>query len=236
MEIIPLATAVLNPPQDDLFAAIRTADPSLCDGDVVVVSSKVVAIHEGNCVPVRAVDKLALIEQEADVVIPRTYWNSPLTIVHSAFISAAGIDVSNADGHYVLLPRDPFASARRLHEFLCNEYSVTKLGVVISDSHSVPLRRGAVGVSVGFWGFEPTINHAGEYDLFGREMKVAVSNVVDGIAAAANIVMGETSESKPVAIVRDVPGLTFTDESCQTGVYLTPEEDTYRVLYQDFLL
>jgi len=106
---------------------------------------------------------------------------------------------------------------------------------VITDSHSQPLRRGAIGISVGFWGFEPVVDHIGKKDLFGREIKIEQSNLVDGLAAGATVVMGEVAECQPVVIARGVPELTFTKENKKSVVYVPFEDDTFRVLYEKYL-
>lgn len=235
MEYIPVKTRVMQPPQDSLQSVLDKSLPTLAERDIVLVSSKVVAIDEGNCVPLAETDKQSLVDAESELSIPRSYWGTPLTVRHFAFIGTAGIDESNADGHYVLLPKDPFASAQAIHMYLTKKFALNELGVIITDSHSTPLRRGATGISIGWWGFVPTINHVGEADLFGREIQVEVTNLVDGIAAGANIVMGETTECQPIVIARGVPNLTFTDESTKDKLMVPFAEDTYRVLYERFI-
>jgi F420-0:gamma-glutamyl ligase len=194
-----------------------------------------VAIHEGNCVPVEGIDKKELVAKEAELCIPRSYWSSPLTIKHSAFIGTAGIDESNADGHYILLPEAPFVSAKNIHTYLTERFDIKNIGVVITDSHSSPLRRGAMGVAIGWWGFKPTINHVGTPDLFGREFRIEVSNIADALAAGAGLVMGETDECQPVVIIRGTPSVTFIDTDTKDELFVPFEDDTFRVLYEDFL-
>ena len=235
MKFIPIKTRILQPPQDDLFLVFDESLSEVSEGDIVVVSSKVVSIHEGHCVPVSGNDKKALIAQEAQFSIPRTYWPSPLTVAHNAFIGTAGIDESNANGHYVLLPRDPFVSAHNIYSYITKRFGVKNIGVVITDSHSSPLRRGAMGVAIGWWGFAPTINHVGKPDLFGREFRIEVSNIADAIAAGAGLVMGETDECQPVVIATEVPGITFEDKNTKDELFVAPKDDTFRVLYEDFL-
>ncbi len=235
MQYIPVKTRVLQPPKDDLFAVLDDAVDDLQERDIVAISSKIVAIGEGRCVPSEGVDKSALIETEADVLIPRDYWGSPLTITRNAFIGTSGIDASNADGHLVLLPEDSFKSAEQIRDHLMNKFSLSELGVLITDSHSTPLRRGATGVSIGFAGFAPLMSHIGEEDLFGREMKIEVTNLVDGLAAGANVVMGETDECQPVAIIRGTPNVRFTEEDFRKEFMVDLSEDTFRVLYQKYL-
>lgn len=235
MEVIPVTTRIMHPPQDDLFAVLDEYLTQVQEGDIVVVSSKVVAISEGRCLPIERNNKQELVQQEADVVIPRSYWSTPLTIIKNAFIGTAGIDESNADGHYILLPKDTFASAQQIHMYLIQKHALTNVGVIITDSHSTPLRRGAMGIAIGWWGFQPLINHVGQEDLFARKLQLEVSNLVDGLAASANVVMGETNECQPIVIMRDVPNLTFTKENTRDELLVPFKEDTFRVLYERFL-
>ena len=235
MEFLPIKTRIMQPPKDDLCAVLRESLLEVHEGDIIVLSSKVVAIHEGACVPTQDTDKGQLIEQQADLLVHRTYWPSPLTIIKNAFIGTAGIDESNANEHYILLPENPFKSAKFFYEYLAEEHDVKNIGVIITDSHSTPLRRGATGIAIGWWGFVPTINHVGEADLFGRELKIEVTNLVDGLASGANVVMGETDECQPVALIRDVPNITFQDGETKDELMVPFAEDTFRVLYERFL-
>ena len=235
MKFIPVKTRILQPPKDNLFLVLDESLLEVKEGDVVVVSSKVVSIHEGNCVLASGTDKKSLIAKEAQFSIPRPYWPSPLTVAHNAFIGTAGIDESNANGHYVLLPENPFLSAKYIYDYLIDRFNLQNIGVVISDSHSSPLRRGAMGVAIGWWGFAPTINHVGKPDLFGREFKIEVSNIADAIAAGAGLVMGETDECQPVVIVKEIPNLTFLEGNTKDELFVSPKDDTFRVLYEDFL-
>ena len=235
MQYIPIKTRIMQPPKDDLFEILEESLTDVQENDVIAISSKVVAIHEGRCVPIENQDKETLVRQESDMTIPRPYWNTPLTVRHHAFVGAAGIDESNADGHYVYLPEDPFRSAKKIWSYLKEKHTVKNIGVLISDSHSTPMRRGATGISIGWWGFEPIINHVGEDDLFGREMKIEVTNLVDGMASGANLVMGETNECCPIVVLRDMPKLTFTDENTKDKLMVPFEEDTFRTLYERFL-
>jgi coenzyme F420-0:L-glutamate ligase len=235
MQILPIKTKLFYAPQDDLLSELSATLTDLKDGDIVAISSKVVAIHEGNCVAQDTVDKKQLVEKEAEFVIPRDYWPSPLTVKHHAFIGTAGVDASNANGYFVLLPEKPFESAHVILKYLREQFGLQNIGVLITDSHSIPMRRGAVGVSIGFAGFAPTKDLVGTKDLFGREFKVEVANLADSIAAAANLVMGEGSECQPVAVVRGLNNLEFTDR-VDVDYFMVPyREDTFRVLYERFL-
>lgn len=235
MELIPIKTRILHPPQDDLLSVLKESLPALKEGDVVLISSKVVAINEGRTVKVSEVNKATLIAKEADLVIPRPYWPAPLTVTRHAFLGAAGIDESNGDGHYVLLPEDTFRSAHELYSWLKVESKLQQLGVIITDSHSAPLRYGASGVALGWWGIEPIEDCRGRADLFGREIQYEQANIVDGLAAGATVVMGEVAECIPVVIAREVPRLVYTDKDTKDMLLVPFKDDTFRVLYEKFL-
>lgn len=217
------------------MAALRASDFAPTEGDIVVVSSKVVSIDEGRCVAKEDADKETLIRQEAELVIPRPYWNRPLTVARHAFVSGAGIDESNGNGYYVLLPEDVFASAKRLWEAIRHTYNITKLGIIVSDSASAPFRYGAQGVALAWWGFLPLQNHQGRKDLFGRAIVVERSNLADGIAAAAVVVGGEVDECTPVVIVRAVPKVTYTEVDTRALLLPKFEDDVFRVLYERYI-
>ncbi len=236
MELIPVKTRVLVPPQDDLFAVLDESLPSILEGDIICISSKVVAIHQGRCVSMEGVDKFELMRKEAELVIERDYQKTPLIVKQATFIGSAGIDESNANGYYILMPGDMFAFAKEVREYLRKKYRIKNIGVVITDSRSLPMRYGATGVALAFWGFKPLIDHRGEKDLFGREIQLERSNLVDGIAAGANVVMGEVAEGTPIVIARSVPEVTFTEASSKEELFTGFEHDIFRVLYERFLI
>ncbi len=237
MQIIPLTTRRMRPPQDDLMAVLDAALTEFADGDILVVTSKVVSLHQGRCVPMDGTDKRALIAEEADSVIVPSHaagHDFRLTITHNALLPSAGIDESNSDGYYTLLPRDPAAAARRIRRYVCTRFGVTRCGVIIADSHSLPLRYGVVGVALGWWGLEPLRSYAGTPDLFGRRIRYAQSNIVDAVAAAAVLVMGEGAEAQPLARVRGVRGVRYTDRDTMAMLRIPSHHDLYAPLLQPF--
>ena len=115
---------------------------------------------------------------------------------------AAGIDESNGDGYFILLPEDIFASSSRLRDWLESECKINELGVIITDSRSSPFRYGATGIALGWSGILPIEDCCGPTDLFGRKIQYERSNIVDGLAAGATVLMGEVDERIPVVIAR----------------------------------
>src|SRR3989338_7826922 len=159
MHIRPIKTRILQPPKDNLLGAIWSAVKKIPEKSVLVITSKIVSIGEGKCVPMnRYPDKDALIKKEADCYIPRkeapNAWVMH-TLKDNVFIPSAGIDESNANGYYILWPKHPKRSAKKLWIALRKKYCVKKIGVIISDSQTIPLRRGVLGISLTHYGFEP---------------------------------------------------------------------------------
>ena len=218
---------MLQPPQDDLLQAVSESELSLMERDILVVSSKVVAIHEGRCTPIEEVDGEELVKKEADAIIEQSDSRWRITLKHGTFLSNAGIDVSNADEHYILLPEKPFESAQNLHRFLCEKYDVDTIGVIIADSHSAPLRYGTLGVALSWWGVEPVSYFTGEPDLFGRPANFTRINVVDSLAVAGVFTMGELAEQTPLAVISGTPHVTFTDRDTSNELLIPPREDIY---------
>ncbi len=234
MEIIPIKTRILHPPKDDLIEVLNEALPELREGDVVTITSKIVAIDEGRCVPIEGTDKEALVRMEADYTFQPKWRSKPLTLTNHTFISSAGIDESNGEGYYIFLPKDSFGSAKRIHTHLRAQHNIHDLGVVITDSHSLPFRYGAMSVAIGCWGFEPIESHIGRPDLFNRPMEYSKTNLPDAIAAATTLVTGECDEAQPITILRGIPNLVFTEEDPRAELFVPYEEDIYRDLFKDF--
>ena len=125
----------------------------------------------------------------------------------------------------MLLPKDPDASAAALRRALQAATGLT-LGVIITDSQNRPWRMGTTGCAIGCAGIVVLDDQRGGTDTFGRELKVTLINRADMIASAATLVMGETTEKIPLAIVR---GLPLADNDHTAGMINRPlEEDLFR--------
>ena len=179
--------------------------------------------------------KDALMRLEADYYFPKTetrFGDYQATVKHSAFISSAGIDMSNSAKYFTLLPISPNESAKKIWQWLRKEYGVKRVGVLITDSHLLPFRRGTVGISIGSYGFVPLTDYRGTPDLFGEPLKVTLRNIADGFAAAAVVVMGEGNESTPAALITDIPFVQFTDKPYKPknkndGLLVRPQDDVF---------
>jgi coenzyme F420-0:L-glutamate ligase / coenzyme F420-1:gamma-L-glutamate ligase len=145
------------------------------------------------------------------------------------FVSAnAGIDQSNVDGtdaQALLLPLDPDASARAIHERLKVATGVS-VGVVISDSHGRPFRLGNVGVAVGVAGMPALVDLRGQQDMFGRALRISIQGYADMVASAACLLTGEGGEGLPVVLLH---GLNFPVEDGRAAdLYRPAAQDLYR--------
>ena len=195
----PVKTGVFKE-GEDLFSFLTNNIKKLREKSVVVVTSKIVALAERRtAVAENTVVKEKLSSRESDFAIQTKYvW---LTSKDGMIMASAGIDESNADGKLILLPRDSFKAARSLRDALRKKYNVRHLGVLITDSRTMPLRAGVTGVAIGYAGFRGIKDYRGKPDIFGRIFKFSRTNVADGLAAAAVLVMGEGNEPQPLTII-----------------------------------
>ena len=212
-------------PGDDLCTLLMeaiNAQTSLRDGDVLVVAQKIVSKAENRLVRLADVapsaDAVALAAAtDKDARLVQLILDESVAVVRKrpgvlivrhrlGFVSAnAGIDQSNVDHRggaaALLLPRDPDASAATLHARIL-ERTGRHVGVVISDSANRPWRLGTTAIAIGAAGVRVFDDRRGGSDLFGRELKITLVNRADSIATAAVLVMGETTERIPAALVR----------------------------------
>jgi F420-0:gamma-glutamyl ligase len=138
---------------------------------------------------------------------------------------SSGIDESNGNEHYVLYPEDPFRSARQLRLRLRKTYGIDRLAVIITDSASLPLRRGAIGFALAWDGIDPLRDYRGTEDIFGREIRVEMANLIDSLAAAAVLEMGEGNEQTPVAVIRGAKHISYKNRSPKKEPLIVPPED-----------
>lgn len=238
MQFIQVKTRVMVPPRDDVYSVLDAHLPVLCEGDVVIITSKVLAIHQGRCVKMSDdVDKDDLIIGEAERYIPRSKvpnGNLFLTIKDYTLIPSAGIDESNGNGYYILWPKRTNALLKQIRLYLMKKFHLKKLGVIATDSHTIPLRYGVIGISTGFVGLEPLYDYRGKPDIFGRKLKFTKSNFVDALSAMAVLLMGEGKECMPVVIVRGASFVRFTDRLAYKKLVIPPDKDIYSPLLDVF--
>jgi coenzyme F420-0:L-glutamate ligase/coenzyme F420-1:gamma-L-glutamate ligase len=247
LRLWPLNGLPLVKPGDDLAALLASAMAPLepQPGDVLVVTSKIVAKAEGRFVNLRQVTPspralaLAAVTQKdprlvevilgESVEVSRAGPNVLITRHRLGFVSAnAGVDHSNTSDDpevVLLLPSNPDATAQQLHECLSGVFGVP-LPVVICDSHGRPHRLGTVGVAVGVAGMPGVEDWRRRADLFGYQLQHTEIGLADMVASAATLVMGQAAEGVPAVLMR---GLRFTPRAGSAAEIIRPSAlDLYK--------
>jgi len=235
-QFIPIKTRIVHPPHDEIWDIIDALP--VIDGDIVFITSKILAIHQGRCVPDAGLKKEALIAGEATKYLKytnaRNGFDFNLTITDNILIPAAGIDASNADGHYILWPKNVDALCREIRAHLIEKHGIKNLGIVSTDSHSMMLRLGVTGITTGIAGIRPLRDLRGAPDIFGRMLKITQINQIDPLTGMAVLLMGEGAEQMPIVILRRWRGIEFDADASMDALNVAPEEDIYAPLYQVF--
>ncbi|MGH9178753.1 MAG: coenzyme F420-0:L-glutamate ligase [Acidimicrobiales bacterium] len=215
----------------DQLAELIAAAGVVQDGDVVVVTQKVVSKAEGRLVSLDPAAgpsaHKALVERESVRVLRRRGELMVSETAHGFVCANAGVDLSNvAPGTAALLPVDPDRSARRIRDGLLAKAGV-RVGVIVSDTFGRPWRRGLTDVAIGTAGVAAVVDLRGTTDAQGRELQVTEMCVADELAAAAELVMGK-STGIPVAVVRGVDPDWLRESSVKQEVVRPPAEDLFR--------
>ena len=235
---------------DDLAKmVVETAERegvSIEDGDILVIAQKVVSKAGGRVVrlkdvkPSRRAKELAKIALKdprfVELVLRET--KRVLKACSEALIVEtkqgiicinAGIDKSNMPGEdsYALLPKNPDESARRIRSHIM-KLTGKKVAVIISDTYSRPFRRGQVEFAIGIAGINPFKDYRGQEDLFGYVLKVKNVAIVDEIASAAELIMGQAKEAVPVVIVKNLNRAERSETSSTDDLAISREEDLFK--------
>lgn len=246
MRVFPVHGIPLIKSGDDIaqivFECIAKSDIELERDDIIVIAQKIVSKAEGRQVNLDSVvptdDAMNLAaEVEKDPRLVELILNESQEVVRKKpgvlitrhklghVVAHAGVDQSNIDhgsgSEALLLPENPDESAARLCKKFCELFNLD-LGVIVSDSANRPFRLGTIGIAIGAANTCVLDDRRGGRDLYGRELKVTLINQADSVATAATLVMGETSENTPVAVVR---GLTHPVKSQTAALANRPVED-----------
>ncbi len=207
---------------------------SIQEKSVLAISSKLFSLAENRIVPQKdnGKEKEKLIFQEADYNLGESQYGYHLTIKEGLLLPSAGIDQSNSPtGDYLLFPKNPYLSLKKLWVDLKSQLSIKQLGLLMTDSHTTPLRRGVTGVALAHWGFKAVRDCRGQLDLYQRELKVTTINNIDALAGAAVWMMGEGNEQRPLALIEHAL-LEWEAESSSQEIRIPLEEDLYKPLLE----
>lgn len=221
MQVMGLGLPIIEPGDDLPSMLLKAADQvgGLRNGDVVVVSSKVVATADGRLRELSKVrpsvrarkiaaksgqppEFVELVLRESDKVL-RVCRGAILTIKDGLICANAGADMSNVpEGKAILMPANANRSAEELRQAL-RTGGGAKVGIIISDSVVHPLKLGTVGQAVGTAGIEPVVDCRGQLDIYRKPLRITFRAIADQLASAAEAVMGEAGEKIPAAVIRD---------------------------------
>lgn len=237
IELIPLRSRIISVGEDlidHLKWALENADINLLTGDILVISVKAVSTSRGYLIkydeimPSRKAIEISsetglepsfveAVLQEADSIFGYDK-SAILTLKHGIMVINAGLDRKNVpQGFAAKWPDDPDKEAEIIRKSIKHKFNID-IPVLIIDSRVIPLRRGTIGFSLGFSGLKGSIDLRGKYDLFGKTLKVTWHNIVDDLAAAAHLLMGETTEMVPFVLIRGLPKKIYGDDVSRTVI------------------
>ena len=243
LQIIPVKIKEDIQPSDDIIALILSSSKSsIDDGDVIVISQKIISKKEG-----RVVNLNSIIPSELSVGISSAYEKDPRLVEailseskrivrmehgviivetnHNFICANAGIDESNVEkGFATLLPVDPDKSAKKIRDAVL-QITGKNTAVIISDTFGRPFRLGQTDHAIGIAGIESIKNYEGKPDTFGKIMRVSAIAIVDELCAAAELVMGKTEKS-PVAIIKNYSFESKNDSI--SSIIRDEDEDLFR--------
>jgi len=235
MKITAIKTKLVQP-GDALDELLDTFLPPLAEKTIIAISSKIISTCAGRVLPREPSRLTALIQQQADAYLPAecAVYDKHLTIKHGHIVPSAGIDESNVLNSYILYPENSQHSAEQIWQTLRQKHQVKHLGVMITDSTITPLRAGVSGICIGWCGFQPLYDYIGTEDLFHQTLRMTKINLLDALAAAAVLVMGEGAEQTPLAMICHAPKIVFQTEvptqEEQQSVCIDPDQDLFAPL------
>lgn len=239
MIVTPIRTNKITSRDKSIFEILDKYLKEFNERSVLAVTSKIVSILEGRIVPISRTTKDDLVKKEAQFYIPRNKnkYNICTSITYDNLISSSGIDESNGAGNYVLWPKNPQKSANQIRQYLNNRFKIKNAGVLIIDSHTIPLRPGVSGFALSHSGFLAIKRYIGKPDLFGRAFHMTNQSIMDGLAASASVAMGEGNEQTPLAIISNISFVEFQSGNPTkrelNNLKIEVEDDIYSLLLEN---
>lgn len=224
MKLYPVKTEIVKTGDnivEAILKSLKRQDLQLKDGDILAVTSKIVAYAEGHVAKLTDVkpsdkarelaEKFSLQPEFAELIIreaDKIYGGvekAVLTLKNGVLTANVGIDNKNAPFHSVVLwPKDAKEWAKRIREEIMRKTG-KHMAVLIVDSGLMPLRVGTTGLALAVAGFKPVTDCRGERDIFGKPLVITRHAVADDLASAAHLIMGEAAEKTPIVLIKDAP-------------------------------
>jgi putative folate metabolism gamma-glutamate ligase len=235
MLVNAIKTEKILPGQKTIFDVLDTSINILEEATIVAITSKIVSLCEGGdrVIPADKIDKIKLAQREAGYYLEpnSSKYNVMFTLYQDTLIPNAGIDESNTGGNHVLWPKNPQKTANAIRDYLKKRFSLSGVGVVITDSTCTPLRWGTTGIAIAHSGFSALNSYIGKPDIFGRKLQMSQANIAGDLAATAVMIMGEGSEQTPIALISDASFVQFQDRNPTQKelnfLKITPEDDLF---------
>ncbi|WP_340819865.1 coenzyme F420-0:L-glutamate ligase [Methanolobus sp. WCC4] len=241
LQMFGIRTPIIKPGDNIasiIIASLKEQGMEFQDDDVLIIAESPLATAEGRLVRLEDISpgekatelaeqyqldarEMELILQECDEIFGGVP-GAALTITKGTLAPNAGIDGSNApEGYVVLLPENAQESAARIRSEIMKHCNC-KIGVIVGDSRTQPLRLGCVGIALGTSGMVPVEDARGTLDLFGKEMTITRKAVADNLVSAAQLLMGEAGESVPAVVVRGAP-VHIVDDDIDMPIFTRDE-------------
>lgn len=254
IEIYPLKTEILQE-NFDLTNSLREAllqnNKKLKNGDVIIMSSKVVALSQGRVIALKNLiistqakkflsrtrygkgredwRMIEIIAREADAVLPGKMM---ATLKDGFLVPSAGVDRSNAPtGQAILWPKNPAQVALQLWKNFKKIARVKNLGIVIGDSNCQPLKWGTVGLALAWAGFEGVEDVRGQKDIYGQKLQFTRKAVADNLVSSSLLIMGEGSEKIPFVLIRGAPVKFTSRQQKKNEIFAKPEDCLFGGIY-----
>ncbi len=243
-----------DPLLEIIIKNIKDKRKTLKEGDIIVISEKVIATSQGRIINLNEVIHVSeeakrmaeeydmderfveIILQEATMILGGLPGGHViLAKVNDFLIANAGIDQSNAGpDNLVLLPKDPEKVIHEYRNTLKMEFNIKDLGIIFADSRVQPLRKGTIGIAIATAGFEPIEDLRGHPDLYNRPMQITMRAIADDLTSAAQFLLNEADQQTPVVIIRGAK-VEFT-ESPELTTEMPAEECLYMNIFSRYLL
>lgn len=223
---------------DTIHQILDASLPEIFEKSIVIITSKIISVCQGRVVKnTGQTDKKKLVVKEADLYLNDTYptpYGHTITVKNHILVPSAGIDESNANGDLILHPRNVQQVAVSIWQYLRKKHNLGEIGVLITDSHTMPLTWGVTGVGLAWCGFEAINDYVGKPDIYGRNLQHTEASILNGLASSAVVVMGEGNEQTPLALITDVPFVRFQNRPPTAKelkiMHTTLEKDIYASL------